>query len=186
MWSAFRSIRIGPWRGRGGYSAESYRLALDQIIDWAASLGAYTLLDLQWLDADTIFGRLNDGSPNRIAPLPSPETIGLWSILAERYRDEPAVLFDLYNEPHHPLEDDASSLHVIGDAGDIRESSTRRVRAEDWRRWARKLIDTIRPYPPVISDLGRRRGLGQRSSRRAAGFAEPDLLGARIPKPAGP
>jgi endoglucanase len=56
----------------------------------------YTLLDLQWLQADTPYG------PNRqfIAPLPDAESAVLWRMLAERYRDEPAVLFDLYTEPH--------------------------------------------------------------------------------------
>ncbi len=111
-------------RGRGGHSVEEYRLALDQIVDWAASFGAYTLLDLQWLDADTIFGRLDDGSANHIAPMPNDETIDLWSILAERYKNEPAVLFDLYNEPHD-------------------------VRPQDWQQCARKLVDTIRPIHPL-------------------------------------
>src|SRR5258708_36476686 len=32
-------------RGRADYSAESYRSALDQVSEWGASLGAYTLLD---------------------------------------------------------------------------------------------------------------------------------------------
>src|SRR5512146_3230703 len=36
--------------GRNNFSAEDYRAALDQVIDWAAALGAYTILDLQWLD----------------------------------------------------------------------------------------------------------------------------------------
>src|SRR5262249_21148314 len=94
--------------GRGRHSAESYRLALDRIVGWAASMGAYTLLDLQWLDTDTIFGHLNNGSENHIAPLPTERTIELWAILAERYQHEPAVLFDLYNEPHDPLPDDSN------------------------------------------------------------------------------
>ena len=51
--------------GRGGHAASEYLQALDQVIDWAAALGAYTLLDLQWLDADTVYGRLNDPRVSR-------------------------------------------------------------------------------------------------------------------------
>ena len=136
-------------RGRGRHSAEVYKLALDQIVYWAASLGAYTLLDLQWLDADTVFGQLDDGSENHIAPLPSEPTIELWATLAERYREEPAVLFDLYNEPHTPLADDFHTLYIIDEKGKVREGAAGSVGPAQWRPWARKLIDTIRLIHPL-------------------------------------
>src|SRR5581483_5730245 len=47
-------------RGRHGHSAEEYLSALDQVISWAAALGAYTILDLQWLDADRVYGHTFD------------------------------------------------------------------------------------------------------------------------------
>lgn len=83
-------------RGRGRFTGEDYLRALDSVIGWAARHDMYTLLDLQWLQADSPYG------PNRqfIAPLPDAESAVLWRMLAERYRDEPAVLFDLYTEPH--------------------------------------------------------------------------------------
>lgn len=83
--------------GAHGASAEEYLAALDQVIAWAASFGAYTLLDLQWLD---------DARGN--AALPDARTPALWRRLAARYRDEPAVLFDLFNEPHPPAGQEAS------------------------------------------------------------------------------
>src|SRR5262249_47129820 len=117
-------------------------------VSWTASMGAYTLLDLQWLDADTVFGHLDDGSDNHIAPLPTERTIELWAILAERYRDEPAVLFDLYSEPHNPLSDDSNTMFTI-EHGYVRESAATCVRPEDWRSWARKLVETIRLIHPL-------------------------------------
>src|SRR5690348_2043221 len=58
-------------RGRGGFSAEAYLASLDQVISWGAALGSYTILDLQWLDAETIFGTTRNESgerrPNRVA-----------------------------------------------------------------------------------------------------------------------
>lgn len=109
--------------GRGAFSDEDYLKAIDQVIAWAASHGAYTLLDLQWLSMEKVFGRLGDGSPNRIAPLPDFDSPRFWRKLADRYRSEPAVLFDLYNEPH-----DCS--------------------AADWVHWAKLLLHTIRDAHP--------------------------------------
>ncbi|MCS7023661.1 MAG: glycoside hydrolase family 5 protein [Bryobacteraceae bacterium] len=110
-------------QGRGAFSDEDYLSAVDQVIAWAASFGAYTLLDLQWLSKEQEFGKLADGSPNRIAPLPDENSPRFWRKLALRYRDEPGVLFDLYNEPH-----DCSR--------------------EDWRQWAKLLLHTIREVHP--------------------------------------
>ncbi len=81
-------IRL-PFNQDWALHIEDYRRALDQVIEWAAALGAYTLLDLQWIDTKV-----------KIAPLPDENSRKLWRILARRYRGNPAVLFDLYNEPH--------------------------------------------------------------------------------------
>jgi endoglucanase len=51
-------------RGRNGLPPEQYQQALDQVIAWNAMFGAYTLLDLQWLDTQRIYG----GARNFIAP----------------------------------------------------------------------------------------------------------------------
>jgi aryl-phospho-beta-D-glucosidase BglC (GH1 family) len=150
--------------GRGTFSAESYRQALDNVIAWAAELGAYTLLDLQWLDADTNLGTLPDGSVNRVAPLPNGASIELWAALAERYRDESAVLFDLFNEPHSPLEDHYDPIYFVGEDGKLeqtdpreydlggnglRNDDLREVTADDWNRWAALLTSTIRKIHPA-------------------------------------
>lgn len=89
-----------------------YRETLDAVIEWTAARGAYTLLDLQWINTGV-----------KIAPLPDFETPAMWRALAERYRGNPAVLYDLYNEPHD-------------------------VPAADWRYWATLLTDTIREVHP--------------------------------------
>ena len=98
--------------GRGAFTAEQYLQAIDQVIAWSAAYGAYTLLDLQWINVDV-----------KIAPLPDFSSPRVWRTLAQRYRNETAVLYDLYNEPH-----DAT--------------------ASDWRYWATLLVDTIREVHP--------------------------------------
>lgn len=101
-------------RGRGAFTGEDYLAALDTVVRWAARQDMYTLLDLQWLQADRPYG------PNRqfIAPLPDAGSAELWRMLAERYRNEPAVLFDLYTEPHD-------------------------CRVEEWNRAAQGLADAV-------------------------------------------
>jgi len=101
-------------RGRGGHTGEDYLSALDRVIAWCGGESMYALLDLQWLQADQPYG------PDRqfIAPLPDAESAVLWEMLAERYRGEPGVLFDLYTEPHD-------------------------VTAAQWNEAAQKLADSV-------------------------------------------
>lgn len=136
-------------RGRGARTPADYLEAIDRVVAWAAEFGAYTLLDLQWLDRDRVFGMNGDFTFNRVPPLPDQESGAVWARLASRYRDEPAVLFDLFNEPHDPLPDDSSDLLHISAAGLVEPRPGRSVRARHWRPWARHLIDTIRAEHPT-------------------------------------
>jgi endoglucanase len=101
-------------RGRGKFSAEAYLESLDQIIHWAAECGAYTMLDLQWLDADKPWG----ADREFIYPVPNRESATVWHVLASRYADRPEVLYDLYTEPH-------DTTPMI------------------WNQWAQLLADTV-------------------------------------------
>ncbi|MEO8025974.1 MAG: cellulase family glycosylhydrolase [Bryobacteraceae bacterium] len=141
--------------GRWPNSAEDYLSAIDQMVEWLASLGCYTLLDLQWLSADLEYGTLSAGEVNRVAPLPNGDTGLLWETLALRYRDEPAVLFDLFNEPHDPLVDDDQPLLAVREDGETVALGVRRVSASTWKAWARYLISRIRePHPDSLIFVG--------------------------------
>lgn len=129
-------------RGRNGLSAEQYRQALDQVISWNAMLGAYTLLDLQWLDAQRIYG----GNRNFVAPLPNIESVTLWTALAARYKDEPAVLYDVFTEPHDRLPDDPYPLNKEdGTAYPVGQFA---VTMAMWQAWAQQLVSAIRTQNP--------------------------------------
>src|SRR5579885_44239 len=134
-------------RGRNNWTAEDYRAALDQVIEWAAALGAYTILDLHWLDADTLYGH-SSGKENHIAPLPNAATLTLWTEFAARYRDEPAVLFYLDNEPHSRLADDFLPILHIKEREEVVPSPCGRVGPEEWVCWARCLVSRIRRVSP--------------------------------------
>jgi endoglucanase len=147
VWNA--SIIRLPFNQDFAFRVEGYLDAMDQAIVWAAELGAYTLLDLQWLDIDRAFGTNGDMSINHVPPLPDPQTIVLWTMLAERYREEPAVLFDLFNEPHRPLSDDSNELYILTPDGVPVTTSSRRVGMREWQPWAHRLIDAIRIVHPA-------------------------------------
>jgi endoglucanase len=129
-------------RGRGVHGGEVYLRDIDRVISWGARYGCYTLIDLQWLDADSPFG------PNRqfVPPLPNSDTPRFWETLARRYRDEPAVLFDIFNEPHDREPQDP--FPVWRPDGTQYPATHRRVSMDEWKPWARKLIDTIRAEAP--------------------------------------
>jgi len=69
----------GPWQNDGGVA---YRKIVDAAIEATASRGAYLALDLHG------FG------------MPFAKDLEFWQDAAERYKNHPAVLFELFNEPH--------------------------------------------------------------------------------------
>ena len=130
-WNA-NIIRV-PFNQQWALEDESYRVLLDQ----AAECGVHVLLDLQWINAEIPYG-----ADNFVPPLPNSESIEVWRLLARRYRDNPAVLFDLFNEPHHPLPDDPYPL-VSPDGALLSQ-----VTMAEWQPWALALIDAIRDVHP--------------------------------------
>lgn len=131
-------------RGRGRWTAESYREALDTVMRWAHEEGAYSLLDLQWLDADTERG----GERQFVAPLPNAESIAVWKLFAARYRHCPWVLFDVFNEPHDRLRNDPVPL-TRPDGRRYLWPWKRRAGPKEWKPWAETLLDAIREVHPT-------------------------------------
>ena len=71
----------------------SYRALVRRLVDFCATNNAYIILDLHWSDAGE-WGK-NIGQHN----LPDKNSIVFWNNIAPLYANNPAVLFDLYNEP---------------------------------------------------------------------------------------
>jgi len=141
------------FHGRAGHSGDEYQRALDQVISWNAAFGAYTLLDLQWLDAERLYGHTRDGKDNYVAPLPNSESIELWKVLGSRYKEEPAVLYDLFNEPHDRLPDDPYPLNRAD--GGAYPDSQRAVTVAEWTPWAKQLTAALRgEHPGALVFIG--------------------------------
>lgn len=158
---------------REGYDPEPYLAAIDFVIDAAASRGAYTLLDLQWLDASTSRGRNADGSVNFVPPLPNQKSIELWGQLAARYAGEAAVIFDVFNEPHDALPDDPVQLVGIRSDGTVFPLPSRKVSMAEWQPWALQLVMAIRaPSPDALIVVS-----GVNWAYDLRGFPLPDVQG---------
>jgi len=72
---------------------EPYRALIKQIVDYCSSKNCYIILDLHWSDANQ-WGE-NIGQQ----PMPDRNSVTFWKDFAAVYANNPAVLFDLYNEP---------------------------------------------------------------------------------------
>jgi hypothetical protein len=72
----------------------SYRELVQQVVDECASQHCYIILDLHWSDCNE-WGR-NIGQHS----MPDLNSVAFWKDFAPVYANNPAVLFDLYNEPH--------------------------------------------------------------------------------------
>jgi TolB protein len=72
---------------------KAYRALVQQVVDLCASHGVYIILDLHWSD------RGQWGRDIGQHPMPDRNSLSFWGEVARVYKDHPAVLFDLYNEP---------------------------------------------------------------------------------------
>ncbi|MFH1370537.1 MAG: cellulase family glycosylhydrolase [Planctomycetota bacterium] len=75
---------------------EPYRALVKEVVDLCSSKGCYILLDLHWSNAGQEWGT-NIGQHS----MPDRGSVTFWKDFAAVYANNPAVLFDLYNEPHH-------------------------------------------------------------------------------------
>jgi hypothetical protein len=73
---------------------KAYRDLVHQAVDTCATQSCYIILDLHWSDCNE-WG-LNIGQHS----MPDTNSLMFWNNFAPVYANQPAVLYDLYNEPH--------------------------------------------------------------------------------------
>jgi hypothetical protein len=73
---------------------KAYRALVKEIVDLCSSKGCYILLDLHWSDVNEWGENIGQHS------MPDRNSVIFWKDFAPVYANHPAVLFDLYNEPH--------------------------------------------------------------------------------------
>jgi endoglucanase len=73
---------------------QSYRALVRQVVDACARQHCYIVLDLHWSDCNAWGQNIGQHS------MPDLYSLTFWKACAAAYANNPAVLFDLYNEPH--------------------------------------------------------------------------------------
>jgi len=88
------SLNQGFWLpGHVKYDA-NYQQTIDQAVQWAKQAGLDVILDLHWSDR----GDLNN-SDLKQQRMADKNSITFWQQVAEKYKNDGRVLFELYNEP---------------------------------------------------------------------------------------
>ncbi len=85
------------WFGRTRDStngAAGYQKTVENFVKNAAAGKCYVILDLHWSDGN-VWGHYI-GQHN----MPDDNSVAFWKDVSARFANNPAVLFDLYNEPH--------------------------------------------------------------------------------------
>jgi hypothetical protein len=85
------------WFGKAPEQSDegkAYRALVDQVVQLCASKGVYIMLDLHWSDVGEWGQNIGQHS------MPDENSLAFWKDLAPVYANHPAVMYDLYNEPH--------------------------------------------------------------------------------------
>lgn len=115
-------VRDTFWFGKGDYQNDGgagYRQLIDDSINLAAAHGAYVVIDLHRFRA------------------PTADHVAFWREVATKYRNHPAVLFELLNEPHDiswevwrdggPVTDQAKAAAAAGQGTALAENDAKLV-----------------------------------------------------------
>jgi len=121
------------WFGHASEQSDDgagYRALVDALVDLASRKKSYIWLDLHWNNAG-VWGQ-NIGQHK----MPDQNSALFWAGLAERYKNHPAVLFGLYNEPHNV------SWEIWKNGGTVTEDGPPRLEYE--AAGHQELVDLIR------------------------------------------
>ena len=100
-------LNEGCWNGESyvdpAFAGANYRAAIRSYVRSLNANGVVAILDLHW--SDGLYSRGTQGCPSAEAvcqkPMPdAPGSVRFWSSVASMFRDNDAVIFDLFNEPY--------------------------------------------------------------------------------------
>ena len=86
-----RWLGSAPFQDDGG---AAYRKTVDDVVRAVSEKGAYVVLDLHWSNAGQMGRSIGQHK------MPDDNSQIFWAMVSRSYANDPAVLFDLYNEPH--------------------------------------------------------------------------------------
>jgi endoglucanase len=112
---------------------KAYRELVNKIVDFCAQERRYIILDLHWSDA----GEWGKQIGQHV--MPDQNSLEFWKSCASIYKNHPAVIFDLYNEPHDV------SWDIWLNGGQVEEKAFRRNPAKTFQAVGMQaLLDAVR------------------------------------------
>jgi len=120
------------WFGCAGVNQANYQALVASIVNYCSSMNAYVILDLHWSgESSTATAPCGAGwgNDNNVAQqyMADQNAVTFWSSVAAAYANNPAVFFDLYNEPFSSNGNDDStawSVWAYGGTGNGASFST--------------------------------------------------------------
>jgi endoglucanase len=113
----------------------AYRSLVKEIVGTCATQACYIALDLHWSDCGEWGTNIAQHS------MPDQNSVSFWKDCAAAYRNHPAVIFDLYNEPHDVTWDIWLKGGTITDRPNARRGGPPRTYEAVGMQ---KLLDTVR------------------------------------------
>jgi len=113
---------------------KAYRALVKEVVDLCASKGCYIILDLHWSDVGEWGQNIGQHS------MPDENSLAFWKDIAPVYANHPAVLYDLYNEPHDVSWDIWLNGGTVTDRPNRRGAAPKTFQAVGMQ----KLLDTVR------------------------------------------
>jgi hypothetical protein len=99
LWGA-NEVRISlgeqKWLATSCHFVRDYPQEVDRVVQWVTSRGMVALLNLHFSSLGTC------GAPGLTPMADSPGAVTFWQEVANRYKGNPLVAFDLFNEPNVP------------------------------------------------------------------------------------
>ncbi|HVM33464.1 MAG TPA: cellulase family glycosylhydrolase [bacterium] len=78
---------------RGATSQANYQALIDSVVSYCSANNVYVDFDLHWSGTGATGTAINQ------YPMPDDNSVTFWTDVANHYKNNPAVLFDLFNEP---------------------------------------------------------------------------------------
>jgi hypothetical protein len=113
---------------------KAYRALVKEVVDLCASKGVYIILDLHWSDVGEWGQNIGQHS------MPDENSLAFWKDIAPVYANHPAVIYDLYNEPHDVTWDIWLNGGTVTDRPNRRGTTPKTFRAVGMQ----KLLDAVR------------------------------------------
>jgi hypothetical protein len=160
------------------YAGVNYQTAIASFVQLLTNAGIYVILDMHWAHPGTTSTTANIA--NGQTPMADADNSGnFWFSVATYFKDNPAVIFDLFNEPYIELGGETTNPDIGPNVGT----------ADDWSCWENATLSdgTTACTIPAGSGHGTTwpaytpAGMQQMLNKvRAAGATQPVMLGGEF------